>query len=97
MIKVSENNFQLLSDSAKLSDYNWNTKVAQHFFCKECGIYTFHRKRAQPDHYGINVFCLDDFDASKLETRATDGKGMSLIGNEARSSWKGPRIPPKES
>jgi hypothetical protein len=66
MTKVSENNFQLLSDSANLSEYNWNTKVARHFFCKECGIYTFHRKRAQPDHYGINIFCLDNFDVSKL-------------------------------
>lgn len=97
MTKVSQNNFQLLSDSANLSEYNWNTKVARHFFCKECGIYTFHRKRAQPDHYGINIFCLDNFDVSKLETRATDGKDMSLIDDVARTSWKGPRMQPKEN
>lgn len=40
----------------------WNTARAKHFFCSRCGVYTFHRKRAAPDHYGVNVFCLEDFD-----------------------------------
>ena len=37
----------------KLTLYQWNTKIARHYFCSVCGIYPFHRKRSMPDHYGI--------------------------------------------
>lgn len=91
MAKVHEDRFQLLSDKSNLAEYNWNTKVARHFFCKTCGIYTFHKKRSQPDHYGINVFCLDDFDPSTIPIKTTEGLSMSVKENSARGEWSGPR------
>lgn len=42
-----------------LTSYRFNTGEAQHFFCSRCGIYTHHRRRSNPDQYGINVACLD--------------------------------------
>jgi len=91
MTKVHKSHFALLTDETALTEYNWNTHVARHFFCKHCGIYTFHRKRAQPDHYGVNVFCLDGFDPAAVPIRATEGASMSVKPEGARPVWPGPR------
>ncbi|MCE3289573.1 MAG: hypothetical protein K0R83_1585 [Caulobacter sp.] len=78
MIKVPQDALRLLAGEAQLATYVWNTGVARHHFCSRCGIYVFHRKRAAPDSFGVNVFCLDGFDPTALPVRATDGAGMSL-------------------
>jgi len=41
-----------------LATYRFNTGVAQHHFCTRCGIYTHHRRRSNPDEYGVNAACL---------------------------------------
>lgn len=92
MTSVQEDAFTLLSGADVLSEYIWNTGVARHFFCSVCGIYPFHRKRAAPDHYGVNVHCLKNFDASGLAVRQAEGKGMTLAASGARDGWPGPRI-----
>ena len=40
------------------------------------GIYPFHRKRVTPDYYGVNVHCLDDFDADGIPVRRAVGAAM---------------------
>ena len=42
-----------------LRTYQFNTKVARHHFCGNCGIYTHHQRRSNPDQYGINVACIE--------------------------------------
>jgi len=91
MTSVHEDHFTLLSGAEMLSEYNWNTGIARHFFCAKCGIYPFHRKRAMPDQYGINVNCLTGFDASALPVRQAEGKGMTVAPAGARDIWTGPR------
>ena len=66
MAKVHERALTVLSGEDLLSVYEWNTHRAKHFFCSRCGVYTFHRKRAAPDHFGVNVFCLEDFDPATV-------------------------------
>jgi hypothetical protein len=41
-----------------LTVYRFNTGTAQHYFCSRCGIYTHHRRRSNPNQYGVNVACL---------------------------------------
>lgn len=91
MAKVHEDALTVIAGENLLSLYEWNTGRAKHYFCSRCGIYTFHRKRAAPDHYGINVFCLDGFDMSQLPLRATEGIGMSVVDPHPRPEWPGPR------
>ena len=76
MVRVHESALQILSGEETLTTYTFHTHTAQHYFCSVCGIYPFHRKRVTPDFYGVNVYCLDDFDVKGIPVRATDGKGM---------------------
>ena len=79
MVKVHESQFELLAGKEHLSEYQFNSMTARHFFCKICGIYPFHRKRVSPDYFGINVNCLDNFDPAAIPVRQTFGSKMSLI------------------
>jgi len=91
MTNLHESRLQVLSGEDKLTLYQWNTKIARHYFCSVCGIYPFHRKRSMPDHYGINVRCLDGLDTSTIPVRAAEGKGMSLVEENASGGWSGPK------
>jgi hypothetical protein len=77
MVKVHESKFRLLTGQDALTEYQFHTKTARHFFCKTCGIYPFHRKRVTPDHLGINVHCLDGFDPEGITVRRAVGSAMS--------------------
>jgi hypothetical protein len=77
MVKVHESKFTLLAGKESLTEYQFHTKTARHFFCKICGIYPFHRKRVTPDYVGINVYCLQDVDLAGIPVRQTIGAGMA--------------------
>lgn len=76
MVKVHESAFTLVSGQESLASYQFHTHTATHYFCKICGIYPFHRKRVTPDHFGINVYCLENFEPKNIPIRATVGAGM---------------------
>ena len=76
MVKVHESAFELLAGAELLTEYQFHTHTARHFFCKVCGIYPFHRKRVTPDTFGINVACLDDFDPTGIPLRQAVGAAM---------------------
>ena len=63
-----------------LTLYQWNTHTAQHYFCKICGIYNFHRRRIDPLVYGVNVGCFDDIDILAFQDAPIeDGVSLSLV------------------
>jgi hypothetical protein len=77
MVKVHESKFKLIAGDTTLREYQFHTRTARHFFCSVCGVYPFHRKRASPDHFGINVFCLEGFEPDGIPIRATSGASMA--------------------
>lgn len=77
MVKVHQSHLKLLAGEAQLSEYQFNTHTARHYFCKVCGIYPFHRKRVTPDYFGVNVHCLHAFDATGVPVRRALGSTMS--------------------
>lgn len=91
MAKAPAGALTLQAGHDDLTLYRWNTGVAQHWFCRHCGIYPFHRKRAAPDHYGVNVGCLDDFDVTSYPYREADGLTMTVRRAGSRPEWTGPR------
>ena len=74
--RVSPEHFRLLQGKEHLSLYQFDTKEAKHFFCRECGIHPFCNPRSAPDMYSINVRCLDDYDleANDYEIIPFDGR-----------------------
>jgi hypothetical protein len=76
MVRVHESALTLLTPPAALAQYRFHTGTATHYFCRTCGIYPFHRKRVSPDHFGVNVHCLDGVDLTGIPVRATVGAGM---------------------
>lgn len=91
MTAVHESQLKITAGEDKLGLYQWNARIAKHYFCSQCGIYTFHRKRSMPDHFSINLKALDDFDWASLPVRAAEGKGMSMVDPAPRETWSGPR------
>ena len=79
MIQVPKEALRITAGIDKLATYQWNTRVAQHHFCTLCGIYTFHRKRSNPESYGVNVYCLEGFDPDSVPHRLADGIAMSVV------------------
>jgi hypothetical protein len=48
-----------LGDAENLTTYTFNTGIAQHTFCKSCGIKSFYIPRSNPDGVDVNVRCLE--------------------------------------
>ncbi len=78
MWKVPEDSLTIITGHEQLTLYQWNLRIAKHYFCSVCGIYTFHRKRMAPDHFGVNVKCLENFPATEIPVRNTGGKDLSV-------------------
>jgi hypothetical protein len=49
--------FRLRSGAGDLVTYTFNTGVAQHRFCRICGIKSFYVPRSNPDGIDVNVRC----------------------------------------
>ena len=72
----------ITSGEKNLTSYKWNTKIAEHFFCKICGINTHHKRRSDPNQYGYNISCIEGFEMSWIEdTPFVDNTKMSLVNN----------------
>ena len=74
-LAASRDRFQLLQGEDALTNYQFNTKTAQHTFCRHCGIHPFYVPRLNPDRLSVNARCLDGVDVADLRpTRVFDGK-----------------------
>ena len=71
--------FKLISGEENLKIYQWNSKIAKHYFCKKCGVNTHHQRRSKPDEYGVNVGCLEGFNMDWIKNiKYTEGIKFSL-------------------
>ena len=61
---VPRNQFRLQQGRDNLLVYAFGTGVAQHLFCRSCGIKAFYIPRSNPDGVDVNVRCLDASDLS---------------------------------
>ena len=50
---------RVVKGAEHLRSYQFNTRTARHYFCGNCGIYTHHQRRSNPEQYGFNVGCLE--------------------------------------
>jgi hypothetical protein len=78
--------FQLLSGGDELTVYRFNTGVAQHQFCRNCGIHPFYVPRSDPDKIDVNARCLDGIAPDALRPRPFNGQNWEAAQAERAAS-----------
>lgn len=71
---VSRRHFRLLAGEDALSTYTFGSGVAQHYFCRHCGVKSFYVPRSHPDGYSVNVRCLEPGSVASVELSPFDGR-----------------------
>ena len=71
---VPPERFELLCGREALATYTFNTGTARHHFCRTCGVAPFYRPRSHPQHYDVNVRCLDGDVLGRFTVRPFDGR-----------------------
>ena len=74
-VSAALDDFEITQGADKLSLYQFNTRVAEHYFCATCGIYTHHKRRSNPNEYGVNLACLEGYSPLDLaQVQVNDGQ-----------------------
>ena len=73
---VAADELEIEAKSGALSLYQFDTKVAKHYFCKTCGINPFNETLRMPGHFRVNLGCIDDIDTDNMEVVVFDGKNL---------------------
>ena len=58
-LSAARTDLEIIAGADNLTCYQFNTRIAEHYFCKTCGIYTHHRRRSNPEQFGVNAACLE--------------------------------------
>jgi hypothetical protein len=86
---VPKSRFKLLSGDERLTNYQFNTGVAQHLFCSTCGIKSFYVPRSHPHGYSVNARCLDNVAIADLTIVPFDGRDWEAQFHDGRSEVLG--------
>ena len=79
MSMVKNEDFKIVKGEDKLKLYQFHSKIAKHYFCLNCGIYTHHNPRANLAMTGFNLGCVDEINTFELENVAVnDGQNHPL-------------------
>ena len=77
---VPKSRFRLLTPWEHIATYTFNTGVAQHYFCRTCGIKSFYVPRSNPDGYSVNARCLDRGTIGSMNVTPFDGRNWEAHG-----------------
>ena len=73
---IPRENLRIQVDGDNLGLYQFDSKIAKHYFCKTCGIYTHNEMFRMPGHMRVNLGCIDELDTSDLDVTVFDGKNL---------------------
>jgi hypothetical protein len=85
---VEQAAFELLSGAEELLTYRFGSGVAQHQFCRHCGIHAFYTPRSDPDKVDVNARCLDGVDLEALSHQLTPFPGQNWEAAQAERRAK---------
>lgn len=85
-LEVPKSRFKLISGEDNLTTYRFNTGVAQHIFCKTCGIKSFYVPRSFPEGYSVNVNCLDKDNFDEINVIPFDGQNWERAKRETHKA-----------
>lgn len=70
---VPRSAFRLLQGEDSLTRYQFNTGIAEHYFCRVCGVKSFYVPRSHPTGISVNGRCLDEGTIRSVTTEPFDG------------------------
>lgn len=70
---ATKEELRILSGKDNLVTYTFNTGVAQHYFCKTCGVKPFYVPRSHPDGWSVNARCINKETVLELIIKDFDG------------------------
>jgi hypothetical protein len=88
---VPASRFRLLSGKERLTCYTFETGVAQHLFCRTCGIKSYYVPRSNPDGFSVNVRCLDGYPELPMTVEPFDGRHWESQGPALRGLSQDPQ------
>lgn len=85
-VSAAKDDITYTAGQDNLTLYQFNTRVAEHYFCKTCGIYTHHRRRSDPDEIGVNLACLEGHTPFLAQVLVYDGQNHPNDIGESRDA-----------
>lgn len=73
-VLVAADDFRLLQGKDVLQTYTFNTGIAKHYFCRQCGVKSFYIPRSHPNGVSVNARCLDPETIESIEITPFDGQ-----------------------
>lgn len=70
---INSKDFTLIKGCEMLTTYKFSTKIAEHKFCKICGVQSFYHPRSHPNSIGLNIHTIDNFCEFKYDIVEFDG------------------------
>ena len=83
---VAPERFTLVTGGESLTTYTFNTGVAQHRFCRVCGVHPFYTPRSDPDKVDVNARCLDGDAWTRFSRVTFDGKNWETAFDAREAS-----------
>ncbi|MEO0464535.1 MAG: GFA family protein [Pseudomonadota bacterium] len=71
---IPHDRFTLLSGKDTLTSYRFGSGMAEHLFCRICGVKSFYQPRSHPDCWSVHFACVDDTSALKPHITSFDGR-----------------------
>lgn len=81
---VHREDFRLVSGEGDLSTYRFNTGIARHLFCANCGVKSYYVPRSNPNGYTVNARCLDRGTVTSMSVVAFDGQNWEAHAHVLR-------------
>lgn len=77
LARAEEAELTVTDGQAAIETYRFNTRVAEHNFCRRCGVHVYARPRNSPERFAVNIRCLDDFQEIRKHARRIDFDGQN--------------------
>jgi hypothetical protein len=71
---VPQEQFELKTGKDNLSEYQFNTSIAKHLFCKTCGVKSYYIPRSNPKGVSINMNCIEQSTFDQITVEDFDGQ-----------------------
>jgi len=73
---IPEENLKVEVEGDNLGLYQFDSKIAKHYFCKTCGIYTHNEMLRMPGRMRVNLGCIEGLETDDLALMVFDGKNL---------------------